>query len=205
MFIQSLLTGISDALFPPSEDCLLVRSISAIEVTALLRPRFENELTVLLPFENRVVRALIHEAKFHGNGKAFKFLGTVLSRYLLGNEDYGTALLIPIPLSKQRLKTRGYNQVSEIIKCVIESTPSFGLDEKILERTRDTLPQTSLSRENRLINMHGAFRVVNPIGIRGKHIILIDDVSTTGATMGAAKAALLPHKPARITCIALAH
>ena len=74
-----------------------------------------------------------------------------------------------------------------------------------MKRVRDTRPQTELARNERISNMRKAFIIKQPQQIVGKHIVLLDDVTTTGATLHAAKAALLLHHPASVTCIALAH
>ncbi len=113
-------------------------------------------------------------------------------------------IFIPIPLSKNRMHTRGYNQVYEILRS-LENDSKCIIETSLLVRTRDTPPQTKLSREGRLQNMHNAFRVSDPERVKGKHILIIDDVLTTGATLRAAKAALLPHEPASVTCLAIAH
>jgi predicted amidophosphoribosyltransferase len=112
--------------------------------------------------------------------------------------------IIPIPLSPARLRARGYNQVLEILQAN-PLDPKYTILTNVLVRTRNTRPQTELARSERLTNMHDVFGVVHGESIAGKHILLVDDVTTTGTTLKTAKAALLPYAPASITCLALAH
>jgi ComF family protein len=145
----------------------------------------------------------VHEAKFHGNKKAFMLLGGLLQMYLR-EQAPKVDVIIPLPLSSPRLRARGYNQVYEVLKTQ-EPEVLNKLDTTSLIRTRNTRPQTELEREARLLNMHNAFSVKNHEKIIGKHILVVDDVSTTGATLHSAKASLLPYNPASVTLIALAH
>jgi ComF family protein len=111
-----------------------------------------------------------------------------------------------VPLSHKRKKERGYNQVELVAQRACTKT-SARLEKHILLKVRHTPPQTTLSKSERLKNVVGAFGIHDHTAekISGKHIILLDDVTTTGATLHAAKAALLPHSPASVTCLALAH
>lgn len=205
--LLTLAEKITDTIFPPSRDALLVRDASPGTLAARIAPHDVDGVTVLLPFRDPLVRACIHEAKFHGNRKAFRLLGYAFEEYLkqLPQQDY---LLLPIPLSNTRKRERGFNQATEIANAASISS-NILIRENILKRTRDTKPQTKLQKEARAENVAGAFAVINS-GVKsgiisGAHILLLDDVSTTGATLKAAKAALLRHNPASVTCVAIAH
>lgn len=92
---------------------------------------------------------------------------------------------IPIPLSKERLRQRGYNQTDVIFQKWLEKEGKVYL-EKGLVRTRNTGTQSLLSKEERYKNMKGVFHINRGVDIEGRHILLVDDVYTTGATMNAA-------------------
>lgn len=161
-----------------------------------------NNLNVLylLEFKNPLVRAAIHETKFHDTLKAQSLLGGVMDNFLTSSSKQYD-VIIPMPLARVRQKKRGFNQIERILKQA-----NIKYDPSVLRR-EDRPPQTTLSREERLKNVAGAFSVATekaPV-IAGAHILLIDDVVTTGATLQAAQATLAPLSPASITCLALAH
>ena len=91
-------------------------------------------------------------------------------------------LLIPIPLHKVKQRSRGFNQ-SELIADAITEVSSIEKDYSILIRHRYTRNQAALPMKERAENVKGAFSVVNNLKIKGKKIILVDDVITTGSTM----------------------
>ncbi len=195
-------------LFPPSKDERTIEKITPELFCAYQNIRHVNNITTLLPYHLPAVRSAIHLLKFHNHPKAKHLLGTVLANYLqntLTDTDNAT-LLVPVPLSSARLRARGYNQVTQLILEARTQGAPVRYEKNILKRVRNTKPQTSLTREERIINLNDAFTAtVSTDFLSNKHIILIDDVTTTGATLKAAKAALVPHSPASITCLALAH
>lgn len=120
-----------------------------------------------------------------------------------------TFLLIPIPLHKNRLRDRGYNQSELLAREVMSLSKGADLFEfapNLLVRTHATAPQArSQKRAARLTNLRGAFVCTDPSRIRGRIVILIDDVTTTGATLLEAKRALAVAKPRKIFAFAVAH
>ncbi len=201
--IQKLFIHILDLIFPPSEDLLIVRIMTLATISTLFHEQHIHGNVVLSEFRDPRVRALIHEAKFHGNKKAFVFLSRLIDIYLeRHHNEYD--VIIPIPLSNRRKRTRGYNQIHEILKACAQYH-TIDLMPNLLKRTRDTRPQTDLSYAERLTNLHDAFVVTNASAITNKRILIIDDVMTTGTTLTEAHDTLLFHNPKSITLLALAH
>lgn len=99
-------------------------------------------------------------------------------------------LILSIPLHTKRLKERGYNQ-SILIAKALESYTGIPCEFGCLERVRWTVPQVELKRSLREKNVRGAFRVSRPEMIKGKKVLLVDDVLTTGATVNEATKALM--------------
>ncbi len=191
-------------LFPLSGDEKQIESLTPESFIADHSFVQTDIATTLLAFSDPKVRAAIHLTKFHNHTHAKALLAYALVHHVtqFGNQD---ELYIPIPLSKKRKRERGYNQVEQILSVAQKQQSSLLYDTTILKRQRHTPAQTKLSRKERLENLVDAFAVTTPEKITGMHIVILDDVYTTGATLRAAKAALLPHHPASITCIALAH
>lgn len=178
-------------VFPERPDHRVVRELKSEDLIEVMSSVDRDGVVSLLPFNSPNVRPLMHEAKFHRNERAFQLLAEVLKRYLKDADEH--TLIIPIPLSDKRRKERGYNQVEEVVKRAVFEQQHLKLRSDILYRKRDTKPQTSLSRSDRLMNMIDAFGCRLDSNFEpDSHIILVDDVSTTGATLKSAAEALRP-------------
>lgn len=118
--------------------------------------------------------------------------------------------IVPMPLSPERLKERGYNQAWELARQlkprIKRSRQNQKFDARLLLRIADTRPQASLRRAERLNNLQAAF-AVDPLRstlLRDKHVVLIDDVMTTGASLYAAALALRAVGASHITGLVFA-
>lgn len=116
-------------------------------------------------------------------------------------------LILPVPLSKERLQTRGFNQAWELAHALAsQSANTAKADSTLLLRVKNTRPQTELLRQERLANVKGAF-VVDPLraqALKGKRVILVDDVMTSGASLYTAAQALRAAGATHITGLILA-
>lgn len=150
------------------------------------------------------VREMIHAIKYHRDWP----LAEYLADYLLEQERVkelltGAEVLIPVPLYPLRQLSRGFNQAS-VIATRLKKRSGLALAE-VLIRVRDTETQTHFhSRAKRIKNMKGAFALGRAKHIRGKHVILLDDVMTSGATLRAAVRALKEGEPASVSALVLA-
>lgn len=141
---------------------------------------------------------------------AFKYSGYFALARPLGELLAGTwprwfdppQLVVPIPLHPRRLRQRGFNQ-SALLAQQLARSRGLPLDERALQRIKHTLPQVGLNPEQRHENVTGAFTAVPPC-VQGQHVLLIDDVWTTGATMRAAATALATAGAARVSAFCLA-
>lgn len=204
MHWKQTLTNIIDSLFPQRTDAAFIAKYSHTALLEYVQPTYIGEAAALLPYQNPLVRACIHELKYHRNSQAIHMLSAVLDTYM--RQQTKNYVVLPIPLSKQRKRSRGYNQI-ELLTEKMTHLKNITIVTDVLLRVVDTTPQTTLARKERLTNVHGAFVLAKDRTqhITNQHILLLDDVTTTGATLSAAKAALSPHCPASITCLALAH
>jgi len=128
---------------------------------------------------------LIQDLKYNGEKGIAKFLaGIAVSRLPVLDEfdDLRCDAVHPVPLFPKRKLSRGYNQSALIGKCLAESMQIDYTDD-ILMRVKDTKSQTGLTHDERIVNMKNAFVVRDESMIKGKSILLVDDVMTTGATI----------------------
>lgn len=129
------------------------------------------------------VQHLIHELKYKGNKEAGVFLGQQIGESIKEAPLFqGIDYLIPIPLHPKREKKRGYNQSLMIAQGIHEVT-GIAMGSKYLVRTVNTATQTKKSAEERFKNVKDIFEVRFVDELKGKHVLLIDDVLTTGATL----------------------
>lgn len=151
-------------------------------------------------------RAMIHSLKYSGRRDIAEALGEAFGRELRESPLYdGVDLLVPVPLHWSKRMRRGYNQAEEICTGLGRSM-GIPYDFHSLKRIRRTRAQ-ALHRDTdaRRRNVEGAFHLRRPERLQGKHILLVDDVLTTGATITACAEAILSELPdARISVATLA-
>ncbi len=142
-------------------------------------------------YDNAVLRILIHRLKFQSVRRAAEPLADLLARCLKEIPlDMSGFLLVPLPLSRRRRNERGFNQSEEIAKHLAKRLP-LEVRADILARHKHSKPQTeTFDALERHRNVLGCFSVAKPDDVAGENIILLDDVTTSGATLGEAARAL---------------
>ena len=149
-------------------------------------------------------QTILHQLKYFGNTKIGYTYGRILGQQLINSGRFNDIdIIIPVPLHKLKQWQRGYNQ-SEILCKGIASTFHKPICTNILYRNIYTKTQTHKNRIQRMDNMNGVFSIKNSHLIEGKHILLIDDVITTGATSEACWTALKTISNLRISIASLA-
>jgi ComF family protein len=129
-----------------------------------------------------LIQQLIHEVKYKGNRELGLQLGRMMGKTLKGSGRFGADALIPLPLFPDKEKRRGFNQ-SELLCEGIAEQLEIPILKKSIARPQHTETQTRKGRIERWKNMEGKFLLTDPASITGKHILLVDDVITTGATL----------------------
>ena len=142
-------------------------------------PHLYDECYCVLEYRGVVREKILNLKNNHASHLAKPFADILLAVY--EERDYHPDIIIPMPIHENRLKQRGYNQSELLCDSMAEAT---GLvDTNILVRVIDTPHQTGLNRENRKKNIHSAFKVMDKEKVKGKIILLVDDIYTTGSTI----------------------
>ena len=135
------------------------------------------------------LRELLHLLKYEQVRPAAGVLGQMLASAIEELEFHdATVLLVPVPLHAGKRRERGFNQSELVVREALKAAASgdrLELRTDLLERTRATKSQIGLTRHQRRENMRGAFRVTKPEEVKGREILLVDDVFTTGTTVSA--------------------
>jgi len=197
-----MLSSIWEIFFPPK--CVLCRKLLRKEETDLCRECREHQpeytgskikLSFLAQwtgvwYYKENVRNSILRYKFYGRRSYAGAYGRLLAMKLLKEGWDDTDVLTWIPISRQRKFTRGYDQTELLAQATAEE---LGLNPiPILRKTRNTRPQSTMgSAAHRRANILGAYEVIDPDSVKGKRILLLDDIVTTGATASEAARMLL--------------
>ncbi len=151
-----------------------------------------------------IIQNLIHEFKYKGNRKVGNYLGNLMGKSLLqSNRFHDIDAMIPLPLFKKKEKKRGYNQ-AEILCAGISEINHIPVLKNNVTRTIHTETQTKKGRTQRWENVEKIFFVAQPKQLEGKHILLVDDVITTGATLESCAAEILKISNVRLSVATLA-
>jgi ComF family protein len=155
-------------------------------------------------FEDGPARRLVHRLKYSDRGELARPMGRWMARAgadILSDAD----ALAPVPLHALRLWTRRFNQAAALTQAIAEAT-ALPWESRLLTRVKPTRSQVGLSKTQRAENVQGAFRVLPEAQgrLRGRHIVLVDDVLTSGATANAAARALLRGGAAQVDVLVFA-
>lgn len=175
----------------------------------------ESGFLAALPYEHPWVKKLIWRLKYYRGRHLAERLAEIISEKLLEEladiSSFATGddkwLVVPVPVGSTRRRTRGFNQAEALAKNLARQNSDF-LEFKngLVVKIRDTLPQAKiLNRKKRLENVRGSFSVKAPARIRGRRVIIVDDVITTGATVGEIKKILKDAGARVVLGIAVAH
>lgn len=144
-----------------------------------------------------VLALAINLLKFSGVKRLARSLATLLLGFDIPDAD----IVIPVPMTKKSLLKRGFNQ-SVLIAREISRWRGIPLDIDSLQKTKETVPQVGLKAEERMKNLRGAFSVSGDL--RGKNVLLVDDVMTTGTTLMECSKALLKAGAESVACLVVA-
>lgn len=124
--------------------------------------------------------ALIMRLKYNGEGDIAKAMAPHMTRIVEQN-NITADIIVPVPLAKKRMKQRGYNQALLLAREVSKFT-NIPVDDSLLVRVKQTVAQKEMTLTQRQANLKNVFEVTNKLFVKGKSILLVDDVFTTGTT-----------------------
>jgi len=188
------------------------RSITEIPLSPTTHDLLGLKITTLMDYQDPAVEDLIRSLKYDGSGYAAHLCASLLADYLreeIANEkNFSTRniMIVPVPLHRSRVIERGYNQIGIVLDHLpaeFKDGTLTTLAPEIITRVRETKPQTKLPRQERLSNVAGAFQTSDPEALQGAHVFLVDDVTTTGATLANA-AQPIRRAGTQVTLLALA-
>lgn len=188
------------------EDCLNSLQRSVRELPSWLSASFD--------YRDPKVRTIIHALKYRNRFTLTEKAGGALYDDLMMKltdelrRDHEEILIVAIPSSSSRVRKRGFNQSELLAKALVKHSSNSDLNyvPLALEKIRTTPTQAKTkSRRERLSNLLGAFRVRRPEIVRGKIVVIVDDVITTGATLAEARRALKDAGAKKVLGIAVAH
>lgn len=212
IFFRFLFEGLLDFIYPPvcltceeriesrdvvCKDCYQRINDSLkilIQNRKLQFPQLKGRISLsrvitFWPYTDEIEK-LISRLKYHRGKKEGVLLGGIIGEKGLEYfRTWSSDFLVPVPLHSVRQRERGYNQSEILCETLVEH---FGIPMKkdIVIRLRNTKSQTRLTARERQENVRDAFRVKNPEMVKGKRVVLVDDVMTTGATLNSCAHAL---------------
>ena len=191
------LSDLPEALSANAEENMVTRRLMG-------RIPVEAASALLIFKQGNSAQKVLHQIKYYGNERLANQMGIMMGEKLATSGLFDNVdIIIPVPLHPKKIRIRGYNPSLLLCRGIVKSFPKPICDNNLI-RTRHTETQTRKSREERLDNMQGVFALRNPKELANKHILLVDDVITTGATTEACWSALKNIEGIKISLASLA-
>lgn len=206
-----------DERLTKTEQCLCVNCLSELPRTNAHRIK-ENLIEQIfwgcLPIQNATsffyytndeMHSIIHKIKYHDQPLIAERLSEIMTKEILESDFFDEIdIIIPVPVHWHRYIQRGYNQSDYIARGISRAT-NIPIGYRIVERIIDNESQTRMSSMTRRSNVKDIFRLKRPDEIEGKHVLIVDDVITTGSTIIALGEELVKAKGVKISVISMAY
>ncbi len=169
------------------------------------RITIEKAYALLFFRKQGITKNLIHDLKYRGNEGVGVFFGNWIGETVAKNKEFSTVdFIVPVPIHAKKKKIRGYNQVTKFGEC-LSMHLKVPLNEDVLIRQSATKTQTLKSRFERFNDLESKFSARNTSIFKEKHILIIDDVITTGATLEACAKELLKTPGIKISILTMSY
>ncbi len=168
------------------------------------RTQIENGGAGYFFTKDSLLETLIYELKYKGNKDIGFYLGQLLAKFLSNSRFNEAEVLVPLPLNAKREKKRGYNQATALCNGIASVWKKPVIDKAVVRKVY-TETQTRRGRITRWENMDGVFAVADAAALANKHILLVDDVITTGASLEACGSEILKVSNTALSIATLAY
>ncbi len=192
-----------------------ISSTSLLKIAPSVLPLPNDEMLSVLNYQNPQVKEIIWQLKYKSQKKYARLLAECLYPSLIEElsdkklfENFTNPILVPIPLSKKRLRERGFNQTELIARemSFIDEGKNFTVDTSVLYRIKDNEHQARIKdKRGRFENSKETFAILDKNKVLKQNIILLDDVITSGATILSAQKELLDAGARMVFMISIAH
>jgi len=209
-FLKQLLKVVQDILFPPTKRSQRLRRLGQDVTEGVERVNLDDrKRSAVFAYSDDTVQTVLKAHKYDNDHRARQLMAQVLADHILGiAEDkrlFAKHIYItPIPMHHEKA-ARQINHNQKLAKEICDQNSGFRLAD-VLQKVRKTKPQTELSRKKRLTNLTEAFRADPSHNLEEKIVFVIDDATTTGATLKEARRAIRTAcDPEHLHCLAFAH
>jgi len=216
--VQKIFEKLLELILPQAKSVQEIENLTPAELlkrAGRAQGNLPKDTLAIFDYKNPLMRQAIWELKYRGNKKIAALLADCLYDELAEEiserkafENFTEPVLISIPISATRRRERGWNQTEILATALLKRGGSgafFEIDTTILAKIKNTESQTKKNRAERLESLHGCFEINLPEKIAGRNIILLDDVTTTGATFEEARQTLTKAGAKKILAVAVAH
>ena len=219
LYIKKIKNFLLETLFPTKclgcEEKNEILCNNCLVKISLAERETEDNILAVFDYRDPIIKKAVWELKYHHKRYIGEKLGQLLYEFLLEEiSDMRTIvsgrpiLVIPVPISNKKIKLRGYNQSLFIAKgfCDASEVGVFELKKDIIFKKINNIPQAKITnRKRRLENVRGVFDIKNEIVVKGRTIVVIDDVTTTGGTIGEIIKVLKKSGAKKVIGFAVAH
>ncbi|NQV92931.1 ComF family protein [Candidatus Kaiserbacteria bacterium] len=209
---NTLYKTLLDIIFPQNAVEQRINTLPEDFLFEKLRIQEHGSIVSLFRYKDPLIKQMVWLLKYKKSIHVAHLFALTLYDYLIEELSDETVfsegtqyVIVPIPLSKKRERERGYNQM-KLITNELQKLGGLSVSTQMLIKKRHTYPQTSLrKKEDRVHNIKGVFEVRNTLNLSHTHVILIDDVLTTGSTLKEASRVLKDAGVYKVSCITLTH
>ena len=212
--MPEILESVFNFVFPKDSGVRDLELLTAEDLRSKLPKAklYKDNSIALFDYQDEDVRRIIWEIKYNKNKQLAFTCAELLAEELLDfmrekKQFYPKAkfILLPVPVSDKRRKRRGYNQTELVADCIKKMLPSIHYCKQTIRRDMDRTSQTKKTKTEREKNVSGCFSLINTSHIKDNIVIVLDDVTTTGATLDEIEKQISKYAPKEFLRLTISH